>query len=188
MIQKHEIRKQINDKRHHISKAEQLSISQQISKRIQSLRPYRESNYIALYYAIDNEIDLSLLWDSDIGKKTFYFPVIAKNELIFLPATRNTVFHKNKFGILEPDVNIHLACAQEQLDIAFVPLVAFDTHGTRIGMGGGYYDRTFAFKRPRYIIGVAYEFQKQAFIQPDSWDVPMSLIITDCATYWSNKP
>jgi len=71
------------------------------------------------------------------------------------------------------------------LDIALVPLVAFDDYGRRLGMGGGYYDRTFAYLRHREhwrrpkLIGVAFEFQRVAELPAQPWDVPLDGIITE---------
>ena len=75
------------------------------------------------------------------------------------------------------------------LDIVFVPLVAFDLNGFRIGMGSGYYDRTFekklAIKDPKYpvLIGLAYEFQKQECLNHQPWDVPLDMVVTELKTY-----
>ena len=66
-------------------------------------------------------------------------------------------------------------------------MVAFDIHGTRIGMGKGYYDKTLATVRPKLLVGVAYEFQRLAFISPQIWDVKLDAIITEKNIYWSQS-
>lgn len=166
-----------------LSLAEQLSASEKVCGRIRAQAEYQTAKHIAIYHAVNGEISLSSLQD-----KACYFPVInADQTLSFLPVTAETVFHKNRFGIPEPDVKRELALMPEQLDIIFMPLVAFDEHGTRIGMGAGFYDRTLAHHRSPLLIGVAYEFQRQSFIEPNAWDVPLSGVITEQSTYWS-KP
>ena len=78
-----------------------------------------------------------------------------------------------------------------QLDVVIAPLVAFDESLNRLGMGGGYYDRTFAFrKRARVLrrpvlIGVAYSFQRVDRLQPENWDVPLDVVITEKESYGS---
>ena len=73
--------------------------------------------------------------------------------------------------------------------MVFVPLVAFDLNGFRIGMGSGYYDRTFekklAIKDPKCpaLIGLAYEFQKQECLNHQPWDVPLDMVVTELKTY-----
>ena len=56
-----------------------------------------------------------------------------------------------------------------------------------MGMGKGYYDRTLGNHRPKSLIGVAYEFQRQTFIEPQNWDVPLTAIITEQQMYWSRS-
>jgi len=78
------------------------------------------------------------------------------------------------------------------LDIVFVPLVAFDEKCHRIGMGVGYYDRTFNFKlanqkQPPMLIGLAYEFQKVPSISPQSWDVPVDAVVSEKQLYVSQS-
>jgi 5-formyltetrahydrofolate cyclo-ligase len=76
----------------------------------------------------------------------------------------------------------------EALDLVLAPLVVFDPDRNRIGMGGGFYDRSFAFrKNPEnkvpVLIGVAHELQKVDQIVPQDWDVRLDMIITDQAVY-----
>ncbi len=172
-----------------LSPAVQQAASERVCARIATLHQYQVANHIAFYLAINGEINLETLWQSaDTQGKHCYFPAINNDHTVsFLPATQNTAWCKKRFGILEPDVDAALALMPEQLDIIFLPLVAFDDRGTRVGMGGGFYDRTLANHRALQLIGVAYEFQHQAFIQPDSWDVPLTAMITQQTIYWS-KP
>ena len=172
------------DLRKQLCTTEQSQASALICKRIRGLSSYRAAKHIALYQAVNGEINLSELRLSPTHR--CYFPVIQDdNTLIFLPATSSTVFYKNKFGILEPDVLRTFARRPHQLDIIFLPLVAFDEYGTRMGMGGGFYDRTLANERSSLLIGVGYECQRQSFIEPAVWDVPLAAVITEAHTYWS---
>jgi 5-formyltetrahydrofolate cyclo-ligase len=74
------------------------------------------------------------------------------------------------------------------LDLVLTPLVGFDHKGNRLGMGGGYYDRSFAFllrrqnwKKPR-LVGLAYDFQQLDKLPAKNWDVPLTAVATD--THW----
>lgn len=172
-----------------LSQSYQQEASQDISFRIKALKQYRAAERIALYQAVNGEVDLNALWRSaDIQKKRCYFPAInADQTLSFLPVTPDTPWIQNQFGIREPDLNHALAIAPQALDIIFVPLTVFDKQGTRLGMGGGYYDRTLAVQRAALLIGVAYEFQRLPFLKPQPWDVPLDAIITQRRIDWS-KP
>lgn len=175
--------------RKNLPKTIQATASANICTRIQTLKHYQEAQRIALYHAVNGEINLhALCLAAMVEKKECYFPVMnPEHTLSFLPVTPETVFTKNQFGIAEPEVDPTLAIKTSDLDIIFLPLVAFDERGTRLGMGGGYYDKTLAYHKPKLLVGVAYECQRQAHITANAWDVPMNAIVTEHTTYWS-KP
>ncbi len=89
----------------------------------------------------------------------------------------------NHLGIDEPQGMPDIRA--RWLDLVFLPLVGFDSCGMRLGMGGGYYDRTFAFlnlraawRAPR-LIGIGYAFQRVTSIEPASHDVRLDAVVTD---------
>ncbi|MDP1602301.1 MAG: 5-formyltetrahydrofolate cyclo-ligase [Legionella sp.] len=184
---KNAIRNTCRRVREKLPPAYQTKVSSQICAIIRQLEQYRYSKHIALYHACNGEVDLSDLWrTAPLQGKFCYFPVMnTEKKLSFLPATPATPFKNNRFGIPEPDVDLSKAILPKNLDLIFMPLVAFDDNGTRLGMGGGYYDRTLAKEHHPLLIGVAYEFQHQDFIAPSEWDIPLTAIITQRTTYWA---
>jgi len=141
--------------------------------------------------AADGEIDpyplLQALWA--LGK-IIYLPVLvpfSRQKLWFAKYAPSDRLVLNRFGIPEP-VRRRLIkpCA---LDLVLTPLVAFDSRGHRIGMGGGYYDRSFAFLRRRRhwrkprLLGLAYELQKLPGIIPNDWDIPLDAVATEARIY-----
>lgn len=165
----------------------QSTASKQVCNQIKTLESYRKAKRIALYFAVNGEIDLSTIWNSaPMQGKFCYFPVLndENGTLEFLPATPKTHFKKNRFGIPEPDVEKNQAIPIEQLDLILTPLVAFDVDCTRLGMGAGYYDKTLAQKKNGLFIGVAYQFQCVSFIEPQAWDVPLDAVATQKNIYW----
>ena len=181
------LRQTLREVRTTLSPSYQQNASKKICRRIQQFEPYRHAKHIALYNPVEGEIDLQTLWQTaPLQGKYCYFPSLNEDKtLSFLPATPATPFKNNRFNIAEPDVEIAQARAPQQIDIIFVPLVAFDEQGTRLGMGAGYYDRTFAFETHPLLIGVAYDFQQQAHLIRESWDVTLNAIITPSTTHWS---
>ncbi len=173
--------------RNKLSPTYQRNASHQICANIRKLDSYRYAKRIALYQAVNGEIDLGSLWRSaPLQGKYCYFPALNDDAtLSFLPATPTSAFHENRFGIEEPDIGREHALTPAQLDLIFIPLVAFDGKGTRLGMGAGYYDRTLAHSRSPLLVGVAYEFQRQSFIEAQAWDIPLNVIITEQTVYWS---
>lgn len=125
-------------------------------------------------------------------KKHIFMPVLdrlSSNRLWFAPYEENDPLSLNRYGIAEPDHGPRHFFAAAQLDLIIMPLVAFDDQGNRLGMGGGYYDRTLSYlcnrvywRRPK-IIGVGYEFQHIEHIKSESWDVAVNKVISETSVY-----
>jgi 5-formyltetrahydrofolate cyclo-ligase len=141
---------------------------------------------VACFWPNDGEADLTSLvqrlWRCGLE---LYLPVIARPRLWFAPFRPDTPLAENRFGIPEPSVTRRDACPLLALDVVLVPLVAFDERGQRVGMGGGYYDRTFAHLRHRrsltrpYLVGTGFEFQRRKRLPAQHWDVPLDAALTD---------
>lgn len=119
--------------------------------------------------------------------KTCYLPILdtlGANKLWFAPFTRCSKLKYNRFGIPEPQVPKRHWVRAQSLNLVLTPLVAFDMQGNRLGMGGGFYDRTLAFlNRRQYwfkpqVIGIGYDFQKTTGLIRQSWDVPLDGVVT----------
>lgn len=143
------------------------------------------SEHIALYLANDGELDtfplIQALWQ--LGK-TVYLPILhpfTPGYLLFVRYDKDTLLYPNKFGIPEPLAECHRLLPVNQLDIVFTPLVAFDKCGNRLGMGGGFYDRTLSQLPPDsrcQIIGLAHSCQQVEAVPTEAWDIPLKQIIT----------
>ena len=179
------IRQNLRHIRANLSPSFQQKASQSVCKKIKKLKAFRYANKLALYHAINGEISLDSIWSSAPYQGKFcYFPSLKKDRsLCFLPATPATNNKDNHFGIPEPDVCTSQAGCVEDLDIIFLPLVAFDKAGNRLGMGAGYYDKTLAGTKGPLLIGVAYQFQLVDHIKTHAMDVPLNVIITEKSIY-----
>lgn len=192
------LRKHVRQKRRSLSDAEREHAAFLLCERISKTRTFQQSKHIAFYLTNDGEIDLSLLiqhaWQQG---KHCYLPVLAEpntQRLWFVPYEPDSKLKKNRFSIPEP---IHSPTTRLRktvsLDLILMPLVAFDVQGNRVGMGGGFYDRTLAFLKQRKnwhkpnLLGVAYEFQKQEQLITNPWDVPLQAIATEKNLYRRNK-
>lgn len=176
-------------RRSNISEIKRKEASKAIYSRIITLPVYQYAQKIALYQAVNGEIDLKSIWShAEDAKKTCYMPRVIPNtkDLLFLPSTQNTPQKPNQWGILEPCVSDDLAACPETIDLMLIPLVAFDKKGNRLGMGAGFYDRALANSKPKCLLGVAYDWQERPNILLDVWDIPLTGIITDKDIYWSN--
>ena len=92
----------------------------------------------------------------------------------------------NEFGIPEPLLRSRRVTAITRLDLVLTPLVGFDEQGNRLGMGGGFYDRSFAYLRQRqrwrkpHLLGVAFELQNcEQGLPHQQWDVPLDGVVTE---------
>lgn len=153
----------------------------------------RNNRRIAVYLPVNGEMDPRPLMDRlwSMGKE-LYLPVLAnfpERRLWFCAYTPGEPLVSNRFGIPEPKNTPLRRIRSVSLDLVLMPLVAFDANGHRLGMGGGYYDRSFSFiKRRRHwrkprLVGLAYEFQRLPLIESESWDVPLDGVATERRIY-----
>ena len=166
--------------------------AQQLQQQLICLPSYRNSQHIACYLANDGEISTTgIIEHAWQMHKTVYLPVLSplKNSLYFAPYNKNSQLKKNRFGINEPDCQPSQWRKAWQLNLLLLPLVAFDRNGNRMGMGGGFYDRTLAYhhrmrhwKKPR-LIGLAHEIQHCEILDQQSWDIPLDAIATETTIY-----
>ncbi len=184
---KQTLRKKCLKLRQQLTSEDQKKASEKICQLAENLEIYKQSQHLALYQALGGEVDLTMLWHAATAAgKHCYFPIMDEETktLLFLPATRDKSFIINRFGILEPSKKSMAICPMEKLDLFFLPLVAFDLRGTRLGRGVGYYDRSLA-QAHSPLIGVGYELQYQAYIPAEPWDKPLDAVITQKKIYWS---
>jgi 5-formyltetrahydrofolate cyclo-ligase len=141
---------------------------------------------IACYAAVDGEIDCTpLMIEACARNRSVYLPVLRGPSLVFAPWHPGCAMAMNRFGIPEPVGGEAQWLRAPALGVVLAPLVAFDDEGTRLGMGGGYYDRTFRFlrgrgryRRPLYL-GVGYEFQRVPSLPARRWDIPLHGVVTE---------
>ena len=182
------LRKSIREKRQLILPNVQQTLSESLKARLISHKDIQTAKHIALYLANDGELDpmpfIKWCWSKGIK---IYLPVIhpfSKGNLLFLAFEETTTMIKNRYGISEPKLDVTKVCPVHQLDIIFTPLVAFDNSGARLGMGGGFYDRTLASCKNEDIgiIGLAHDCQEVAKVPVELWDIPLPEIITPTRT------
>ena len=160
-----------------------------LAVRIVSLPEFEVARRIAAYYAVNGEISLEPVIDRALAEgKRVYLPNLDRESLRFSPYFHEQKMRINRFRLPEPDVADDEMLSPGDLDLVLVPLVVFDAGCNRIGMGGGYYDRSFEFRkdpaiRTPMLIGVAHEMQKVERIEPESWDVRLDKIVTDETVY-----
>lgn len=185
-------RKKLQQQRANLTLNEQKVASAIITERLSHHPLFLQSRTIAGYIAIQQEIDPSaLIQKAWHNKQTCYLPILQGQQLIFCAYQADTLLKKNRFNIPEPPLSLDACIAPDTIDLVLVPLVGFTEKGQRLGMGAGFYDRSFAFLlhspqsiRP-FLLGLAYEWQKLASFNERSWDVPLNAIMTEKQIYFS---
>lgn len=186
MSERHTLRQQIRTRRKALSHDQQQQAAQALLERIKAHPDVKHARRIGFYLANDGEINplptIHWLWTQN---KDIYLPVVhpfTAGHLLFLHYTPTSPMVRNKFNIEEPELDMDRVLPHSGLDLMFTPMVAFDQLGNRLGMGGGYYDRTLQGWHAHQLgpkpIGVAHDCQQVEQIPCEEWDVPLPEILT----------
>lgn len=189
--QRQQLRQSIRRARQQLSPLEQQSAAETLVKVVLASPEVQRADSIALYLSNDGELDtlplIHALWQQ--GKQVA-LPVLhlfTPGHLLFQRYNADTPLRPNKYGIAEPVPNIQELMLLSQLDLICLPLVAFDDAGHRLGMGGGFYDRTLAnlanLPTPPQLIGLAHDCQQIDAVPIEAWDVPLPIIATP-SRFW----
>ncbi len=187
------LRRYLKQARQALSAGERTRASLQAIAHIVEHPQYRRARHLALYIGSKGELDPLPLLDLAIGqRKRCYLPVLhpfLPGRLWFCSWQPGEPLKPNRFGIPEPLPTSNNRIAARDLDLVVVPLLGFDDTCHRLGMGGGYYDRSFAFvrrtrkmRRP-FMLGFAHEVQRIEVLQQQPWDVPLDAVVSNAKTY-----
>ena len=183
-------RRRLRRLRRAVSAEERRAAERRITATLRRLGFAGRGRRIAVYLARDGEVDLSaLIRAARRSGARLYAPRITsqrRRRMRFLPLGTDESLRRNWYGIDEPAPECMRGLPLLQLDAVLTPLVGFDRHGNRLGMGAGYYDLALrrrlaagrAWPRPR-IVGVAFACQETDRITAASWDVPLDLVVTE---------
>lgn len=182
--QRRALRRELRQRRRALTPAAQQEAALALARRLLRLPEVRRAHRIAIYLPQDGEISpLPFARQARRHGKHILVPVLRhfpQDHLHFAPwpAGRR---RRNRFGITEPAGNRTVAAAT--LDLMLLPLVGFDSRGGRLGMGGGFYDRTLAFKQRQHarkpvLMGLAHDCQQVPALDLANWDVPLRAIVT----------
>jgi len=186
MESKTEIRRAIRAKRRELNTDTREQAALNICEFVSPLPVFQNSRHIAVYLASDGEINphqlVDLAWQQG---KFCYLPIIdskGQNTMKFVHYTPETEFFMNRYNIPEPVHEPEELKDATILDLVLAPLVAFDDLGNRMGMGKGFYDRTFEFvretKKP-FLMGLAHSCQQVDSLESAEWDIPLNGLATE---------
>ena len=184
-----QLRRRIRGLRGALPESEQRKRAHSLARVLGRSTVFQRSERIASYLSVDGEIDPAPLMSRAATQgKHNYLPALREespNRLWFVEHRPGDPLLPNRFGIPEPLISHRERTRVWSLDLILLPLVAFDRHGNRLGMGGGYYDRTLAcfqgpghWRRP-WLVGVSHGFQLVDRLPSRPWDVPLDAVATE---------
>jgi len=186
-LRKREWRTRLRQERHALPAAARIAAAEAIATRLAALPAFAQPGYVGGYWATGGELPLHVLQLRLRTDQVWCLPCIQDvGPLKFAPWRSGDPLFSNRFGIPEPDVAPSSQLDPAQMRLVCVPLLGFTRAGHRLGMGGGYYDRSFAFRAtapaPPTLVGIAYAFQELPDFAAEPWDVPLDAIATEAET------
>lgn len=184
-----QLRRRLRQQRRELDDTQQWLAAEGLLANLLQLHWIKTCRRLAAYLPTNGEIDPGPVLDWALARRrTCYLPVLSHingNRLKFAPVSYDTDMGINRYGIPEPVVPLRRQVNASRLDVILLPLVGFDKHGNRIGMGGGYYDRSLQlmryrrrWRKPR-LVGIAHACQEVERIESRSWDIPLDAVVTD---------
>lgn len=193
-----QLRRMLRKARRALTPSEQRKAALGLYRQLAQQPLFRRAKHISFYLPTDGEIDPRLLLRAAQRRgKATYLPVLSawpRTKMVFQRVRPGEKLQPNRFRILEPRVNIGQQRKVWALDLVLLPLVGFDEAGGRLGMGGGFYDRSLAYLARRKswrkptLLGLAHECQKVEKLTQASWDVPLAGTVTDKQWYIAQTP
>jgi 5-formyltetrahydrofolate cyclo-ligase len=181
-------RQDLREQRRALPAAQRIAAADALADQLLSLPFAPPSGYVAGYWAMDGEIALHA-WQMRLPRDCVYcLPVLCDDQrLRFAPWRAGDGLVSNRYGIPEPDITASSRLEVDALSLVVLPLVGFDVLGNRLGMGGGWYDRSFAFRNerpaPPYLVGAAFALQQVAPFDAESWDVRLDAVCTESRSF-----
>ena len=181
------LRKMLRAQRAAVPAAQRIAAAQALVAQLEQVPEFMTDRRIGGYWAIDGELPLMALMGGIRARDQQYcLPVVgADRQLRFAPWRAGEAIAANRYGIPEPSCAPADLLVPTELDVVLVPLLGFDRRGQRLGFGGGYYDRSFAYLRGRtdvgkpVLVGVAYALQEVAALDQQPWDVHLDYVATE---------
>lgn len=181
------LRARMSVRRNELDARQRIAAAAGVLRSLETLPEFMTDANVAGYWAIRGELPLNLAVASLRRRAQRYFlPILGPAHLLrFGEYAEGGRVTGNRFGIPEPEVPAAALREARDMDVILMPLLAFDRAGHRLGVGGGWYDRSLAFLRGRaepaqpLLVGIGYAFQEAASIDAESWDVDLDYVATD---------
>lgn len=178
------LRRELKQRRLALDARARIAAAERLAEQLAALPALSRRGYVGGYWAVAGEMSLHAVMPRLADGVVYCLPRLTLDDrLRFAPWRPGDPLVPNRYGIPEPDLEPDSFLKPADLSVVLLPLVGFDRCGNRLGMGAGYYDRSFAFRRagtpPPLLVGIGYGFQEVPRLDACSWDVPLDLIATE---------
>ena len=182
------MRRELRERRRALPAQTRIAAAEALADRLLASPFAPRSGHVAGYWAMDGEIGLHAFQLRLPAPLIYCLPLLHDDgTLRFAPWKPGDALVTNRFGIPEPDVAPEAALTAGDMDLIVLPLVGFDPRCHRLGMGGGWYDRSLAFRHartaPPWLVGAAFEAQRLDAVASEAWDVRLDAVCSEAATY-----
>jgi len=178
-----DLRRELKSKRSQLGAHDKMAAAEAVALRIMAHLP-DTGGMLAGYWACAGELPLHILQMRLPANWIWCLPVVQPDrQLLFAPWRAGDDLATNQYGIPEPTLSPSSCLRPDELSAVLLPLLGFTRQGRRLGMGGGYYDASFAFRKtapaPPTLIGVGFACQQLDALDAQPWDVDMDAIATE---------
>ena len=182
------LRRELRQRRRDLPASVRIAAANTLADRLLALPFLPSSGHVAGYWAMDGEIGLHAFQLRLPPTLTYCLPLLHADEsLRFAPWRAGAPLVTNRFGIPEPDLDPDDGLPASAMAMLVLPLVGFDARCNRLGMGGGWYDRSLAFRRetpaPPWLVGAGFDVQRVEMLQNEAWDVPLDAVCSEAAAH-----
>jgi len=179
MQNKSDLRRNMLARRQDIAEVDRMRHEGVIIEHIRLLKSFAEASTIALYMPVRGEVDLLPLWKPE--ERRFVFPKVLGDVIAFSSAATRQDFSRGTYGILEPTSRQYVEVGD--IDLVFVPGIAFDRYGHRLGYGKGFYDRLITNNPGTLFMGVCLDEFRIEKLPVDPWDARVGFVVTQAGIY-----
>jgi 5-formyltetrahydrofolate cyclo-ligase len=179
------LRRALLSRRRALTRQACLLLSRSIQARALQLPAYQTARSVALYCASQNEVGTEEILNNALasGRRVFYPRTAVDGAAEFIAVTSSADLCAGRHGIREPSGSQRLSGDERRTLTVFVPGMAFDRMGNRLGRGKGWYDRMLAWLEDQAtLVALAYEFQIVDEVPTSIWDKKVHLVVTENQT------
>lgn len=185
------LRRQLRDRRRAVPPAQRIAAAEALANHLLGSTLLPSAGYVAGYWSMDGEIGLHALQLRLPPALIYCLPILHRDRsLRFAPWRASDPLVTNRYGIPEPDLAPESALSAAQMAMIVLPLVGFDAAGNRLGMGGGWYDRSLAFRAGNalpLLVGAAFALQRIDALTPQPWDVRLDAVCTEAGLFLAKE-